>query len=341
MSTWNGIGTKFYGSKDQDMDDSFVTTEWFVVLYFPIIPVGTSRVIFKGATHGWRKTTNQYYVIQKLSMDWQQVFSTYFVAIASVVIGYWFSQIVGNWFPDSDLHGLALVVGFILPILIGNWLFLEPKPSKNLSPAFKNEASSRASNINLLKIPKPQITPPSELSEPDISLLEPLIKKYEPTLNQIMSNPYGKSPEWLSIKTHLDDLFQLNFQTISFYMESEVYKGNFQERKWWEEQIKTTTTMLTSCSWMIGKEWSKKDVGLQARLRNKETIGINDIPFDAMQSLAKAIYVPYFLFASVFIEYYNSEYGKKLSHQKDGHLKDIYQSIAKVAIACFLIGIKS
>lgn len=53
---------------------------------------------------------------------------------------------------------------------------------------------------------------------------------------------------------------------------------------------------------MIGKEWGKKDVELRARLRNKETIDINDIPFDAMQLLAKAIYLPYFLFASVFTE---------------------------------------
>lgn len=341
MSTWNGIGTKFYGSKDQDSGDSFVTTEWFVILFFPIIPVGTSRVVFKGTTHGWRIMTNQYYVIQKLSMDWQQVFSTYFVAIASVVTGYWFSQIAGSWFPDGDSHGFALVIGFILPILIGNWLFLDPKPSKSPPPAPKNAVSHGVSSINLLKIPKPQITPPSELSEPDISSLEPLIKKYEPTLNQIMSNPYGKPPEWLSIKTHLDDVFLLNFQTISFYMESEVYKGNSQERKWWEEQIKTTTATLVSCSWMIGKEWGKKDIDLRARLRNKETIDINDIPFDAMQLLAKAIYIPYFLFASVFTEYYNSEHGKKLSHQKDGHLKDTYQSIAKVAVACFLIGVKS
>jgi len=340
MSTWNGIGSKFYGSKDQNSDNSFVTTEWFVILFFPIIPVRTARVGFKGTTHGWRKTTNEYYILQKLSLDWQQVFSTYFIVIASVVTGYWLSQITGNWFPDGDLHGFALIIGFILPIIIAKGLFLDAKPSKNPSTP-NNEVPSGVSSINLLKIPKPQITPPSELSEPDVSLLEPLIKKYEPVLNQIMSNPHGKPPEWLSIKTHLDDMFLLNFQTISFYLESEVYKGNPKERKFWEEQIKTTTTMLASCSWMIGKEWSKKDSDLRARLRNKQIIDINDIPFDAMQLLAKAIYVPYFLFASVFTEYYNSKHGKKLSHQKDGHLKDTYQSIAKVAVACFLIGVKS
>jgi hypothetical protein len=128
MSTWNGIGTKFYGSKDQNEYGSFVTTEWFVVLYFPVIPIRTMRVNFEGTNLGLRKTANRYRLIQKLSMDWRQVFSTYFIAIASVVTGYWLSLIAGGWFPDGDLHWIALVIGFILPIIIANTLFLEAKP---------------------------------------------------------------------------------------------------------------------------------------------------------------------------------------------------------------------
>lgn len=44
MQTLNGIGTKLYGKTEMDPDGSYVATEWFVILYLPIFPLGSYRV---------------------------------------------------------------------------------------------------------------------------------------------------------------------------------------------------------------------------------------------------------------------------------------------------------
>jgi len=130
MSTWNGLGSKFYGSKDQNFDGSFVTTEWFVLLYLPVIPLKTVRVSFAGTTNSWRKTTDRYQIIQKLSLDWQQIFSTYFISIGSIAVGYWLSPIIGNWFLKSDWYDVVVGISFLLPPIIAHFSLLEAKPSK-------------------------------------------------------------------------------------------------------------------------------------------------------------------------------------------------------------------
>jgi hypothetical protein len=46
MFTFNGIGTTIYGKREVNPDDgSYIVTKWFTVLYFPIIPLGSYRVI--------------------------------------------------------------------------------------------------------------------------------------------------------------------------------------------------------------------------------------------------------------------------------------------------------
>jgi hypothetical protein len=45
LSTINGIGTTFYGSRDADpATQSYITTHWFVVLMLPILPLACYRV---------------------------------------------------------------------------------------------------------------------------------------------------------------------------------------------------------------------------------------------------------------------------------------------------------
>jgi hypothetical protein len=42
--TFNGIGTTFYGARDFALDGSYTTTEWFTLLYIPIIPLRSLRI---------------------------------------------------------------------------------------------------------------------------------------------------------------------------------------------------------------------------------------------------------------------------------------------------------
>jgi len=40
----NGVGTTFYGRADEDDDGSYVVTEWIILVYVPLIPLGSRRV---------------------------------------------------------------------------------------------------------------------------------------------------------------------------------------------------------------------------------------------------------------------------------------------------------
>jgi hypothetical protein len=43
-STFNGVGTKFCGRRDEGADGSYVTTEFFVVGNIPLVPLRSWRV---------------------------------------------------------------------------------------------------------------------------------------------------------------------------------------------------------------------------------------------------------------------------------------------------------
>lgn len=46
MFRFNGIGTTIYGKREINPEDgSYLVTKWFTLLYFPIIPLGSYRVI--------------------------------------------------------------------------------------------------------------------------------------------------------------------------------------------------------------------------------------------------------------------------------------------------------
>jgi hypothetical protein len=46
MFTFNGIGTTVYGKRDLNpADGSYIVTKWFTLVYFPVIPLGSYRVI--------------------------------------------------------------------------------------------------------------------------------------------------------------------------------------------------------------------------------------------------------------------------------------------------------
>lgn len=49
LSTFNGIGARFYGRRDVDAEtNSYITTHWFVLLYLPIIPLAGYRISDRG-----------------------------------------------------------------------------------------------------------------------------------------------------------------------------------------------------------------------------------------------------------------------------------------------------
>jgi hypothetical protein len=119
--TFHGIGTKFYGQRDFRSDGTYITTEWLVFLYIPVIPLRSLRVGFKGSQDIpmlWHRES--FAIYEKTYPNWKQVLYVYSYMFSYVL---WIVVLVGHtdtidmyfqrWFsrPSSE-YILATVVIF-------------------------------------------------------------------------------------------------------------------------------------------------------------------------------------------------------------------------------------
>jgi len=76
---FNGMGTTFYGKRDFRADGTYLTTEWFVFLFVPLVPLRSLRVRPQGLTN---RGGQQYAIHETRLPSLKQVFYTYgFVAV--------------------------------------------------------------------------------------------------------------------------------------------------------------------------------------------------------------------------------------------------------------------
>jgi hypothetical protein len=118
--TFNGIGTKYQGASDRQSDGSFVTTEWFVILDFPIIPLRSYRVQRLGEQSSFSQTTELYNVIDQLPLNTKQVLKTYAILGGTLTIGILLLIIM---LITDGAKGLC--IGYILSFIVF-WIFIAP-----------------------------------------------------------------------------------------------------------------------------------------------------------------------------------------------------------------------
>ena len=82
--TFNGFGTRYYGTR-WDTDGSYITTKWIVVIYVPIVPLGSVHVLDTGPVHGSAAYSGQSMVTQKVALDRKMVARIYGI-IAAVLL---------------------------------------------------------------------------------------------------------------------------------------------------------------------------------------------------------------------------------------------------------------
>lgn len=99
--TFNGIGTKYYGQREFLKDGSFVTTEWIVFVYIPIIPIGSFRVLPTGKSSDFVLFTSNQYFVKRVPVSWRQVRNVYLATIG----------IIGTTF--GALISIALVIAIL------------------------------------------------------------------------------------------------------------------------------------------------------------------------------------------------------------------------------------
>ena len=103
--TLNGIGTKYYGKRDIGIDSSYITTEWIVLVYLPIIPIGSFRIKSTGKSTNVIIFSSSEYLVQRVPLNWKQIRNVYAttMGIFGVIFGAgYLLQLISPKDPDLD-----------------------------------------------------------------------------------------------------------------------------------------------------------------------------------------------------------------------------------------------
>ena len=111
----NGIGTTYYGASDRQPDGSFVTTEWFILLGVPLIPLRSLRACYLGESHRWNRTSKSYAILGPEPLDRRLVLQAYAWWLIPIVL-----TILLGAAGAAELAGILMIVG------IGFWLLVFP-----------------------------------------------------------------------------------------------------------------------------------------------------------------------------------------------------------------------
>lgn len=109
-SSVNGFGTKYYGQRDFRPDGSYITTKFFCLAFFPIIPLHSVRVIPDPKNSALPFSKNYYAILEKSWPNPLQVLSIYLWAAAAAGMG-----ILFFWKIEPYLKERA-------PALSANWV---------------------------------------------------------------------------------------------------------------------------------------------------------------------------------------------------------------------------
>jgi hypothetical protein len=71
--SFNGIGTTYYGKRDFKKDETYITTEWHVFFWIPLIPIRSLRVKYIGHSEGDFVSSEQYLVSERTRPNRRQV----------------------------------------------------------------------------------------------------------------------------------------------------------------------------------------------------------------------------------------------------------------------------
>ena len=80
MFRFNGIGTTLLGKKDFNKDNSsYISTKWFTIVFFPIIPLTSYRVTrTEKSKKFWTGGFPEYQMLP-MELDKQQIIKTYII----------------------------------------------------------------------------------------------------------------------------------------------------------------------------------------------------------------------------------------------------------------------
>jgi len=91
LRSYRGTGTKLYGETSRNFDalsgdETFETTLWFVIFWFPLFPIASYEIKLRYRENWWERIlpNTEFTVLRKLPRNWYQIFFTWIKAIAIV-----------------------------------------------------------------------------------------------------------------------------------------------------------------------------------------------------------------------------------------------------------------
>jgi len=84
-SSFNGTGTSWYGSALPGKDGSVVVTEWITLLWMPLIPLGSKRVLFESDQTKWYTGHSLRYRVQPAPLYMPHLIKAYAVTIPIIL----------------------------------------------------------------------------------------------------------------------------------------------------------------------------------------------------------------------------------------------------------------
>jgi hypothetical protein len=85
----NGFGTRYYGRREEALDGSYVTTVWITVLYIPILPLRSYRVLAVGKSFNVIIHRSQQFKAVRVPLCWEQVWHVYMISAPILLIIGW------------------------------------------------------------------------------------------------------------------------------------------------------------------------------------------------------------------------------------------------------------
>jgi hypothetical protein len=124
MATLNGVGTKFHGFKNTQPDGTSDVTLWFVLLYFPVLPLRAYRI---RCTETERREI-YYTILERIPMDLKSILTTYFFGwIVTPVLWFWPMPFavreVGEYFGYTNENAEGGFYTFVIVFAIA-WLIV-------------------------------------------------------------------------------------------------------------------------------------------------------------------------------------------------------------------------
>jgi hypothetical protein len=127
---FHGIGTAVYGERDYWPDGSYVTTEWFVIAWMPIIPLYSKRISYtQNSDYAKYDAREGFYIYETTGVHLRQAIFVYLwlaSVVGPLVVLLKFLDALTKLFGDEDrAAGVCLAfaaAAFVFPYFLRRWV---------------------------------------------------------------------------------------------------------------------------------------------------------------------------------------------------------------------------